>query len=169
MFSILKDSSIQQEPFHEFKVSVIPKPTQIPPSTPPAPPLLAIEVPTTPAQANQVPESEALTVVLQRVFDLEKDVKELKQVDHSPAILEIIKSQEKMAKHSTTQFDQAVDDEYVQKDILFKMMMASKSYEKHPAHKAPYNALIQSLLVDENHMDRLDVDPLSQKKRRHED
>ncbi|GKD66294.1 hypothetical protein Tco_1308402, partial [Tanacetum coccineum] len=74
-----------------------------------------------------------------------------------------------MPKHSTTQFDQAADDEYVQKDILFKMMMASKSYEKHPAHKALYDALIQSLLVDENDMDRLVVDPLSKKKRRHED
>nr|GEU85574.1 reverse transcriptase domain-containing protein [Tanacetum cinerariifolium] len=75
--------TIQQEPFHEVKVSVIPKPTQVPPPTPPAPLLLARKVPTTPAQANQVPESEALIAILQRVSDLEKDVKELKQVYHS--------------------------------------------------------------------------------------
>ncbi|GKB35406.1 hypothetical protein Tco_0880348 [Tanacetum coccineum] len=179
---------IQQEPFQEVKVSVIPKPTKIPPSTPPAPPLRAIEVPATPAQANQVPKSKALTDVFQRVSDLEKDVKELKQVNHSLAILKTIKSQqfshkdmseivkvkqehavkEKMPKHSTSQFDQAADDEYVQKDILFKMIMASKSYEKHSTHKALYDALILSLLVDENDMDRLVVDPLSHKKRRHE-
>ncbi|GJU45261.1 retrotransposon protein, putative, ty1-copia subclass [Tanacetum coccineum] len=118
-------------------------------------------------------ESKALTAVLQRVSDLENDVKELKQVDHSLAIFESIKSQikqkhvakEKMPKYSTTQFDQAADNEYMQKDILFKMMMASKSYEKHPAHKALYDALIQSLLVDKNDMDRRVVDPPSKKKR----
>ncbi|GJZ17880.1 hypothetical protein Tco_0554003, partial [Tanacetum coccineum] len=49
------------------------------------------------------------------------------------------------------------------------MMMASKSYEKHLAYKALYDALIQSLLVDKNDQDRLAVDPLSKKKRRHED
>ncbi|GJZ89656.1 hypothetical protein Tco_0661438 [Tanacetum coccineum] len=49
------------------------------------------------------------------------------------------------------------------------MMMASKSHEKHPAHKKLYDALIQSLLMDENDMDRLAVDPASQRKRRHDD
>nr|GEY35672.1 retrovirus-related Pol polyprotein from transposon TNT 1-94 [Tanacetum cinerariifolium] len=44
------------------------------------------------AQANQVPKFEAFNDVLQRVYDLEKDVKEVKQVDHTPAILESIKS-----------------------------------------------------------------------------
>ncbi|GKD90507.1 hypothetical protein Tco_1366014 [Tanacetum coccineum] len=34
------------------------------------------------------------------------------------------------------------------------MIMASKSYEKHSAHKALYDALIQSLFVDEDDMDR---------------
>ncbi|GJX71107.1 hypothetical protein Tco_0308278 [Tanacetum coccineum] len=81
------------EQFHEVKVFVIPEPTQKPPSTPLTPPLLATKVPATPAQANQVLESKALTTVLQRVFDLEKDVKELKQVYHSPVILESTRSQ----------------------------------------------------------------------------
>ncbi|GKC69113.1 hypothetical protein Tco_1114996 [Tanacetum coccineum] len=49
------------------------------------------------------------------------------------------------------------------------MMMPSKSNERHPAHKALYDALLQSIFVDENDMDRLDVDPASQRKRRHED
>ncbi|GKD84155.1 hypothetical protein Tco_1350994 [Tanacetum coccineum] len=51
------------EPFHEVKVSVIPEPTQQPPSTPPLP----------------VTEDPAAL--------------ELKQIDHSAAILESIKSQ----------------------------------------------------------------------------
>ncbi|GJV67654.1 hypothetical protein Tco_1483163 [Tanacetum coccineum] len=76
------------EPFHAVKVSVIPEPTQIPPSTPPAPPLPATVIPFAPA-----PNSEAFNDVVQRVFEMEKDVKELKQVDHSTTILESIKSE----------------------------------------------------------------------------
>ncbi|GJU41314.1 hypothetical protein Tco_0051598 [Tanacetum coccineum] len=48
------------------------------------------------------------------------------------------------------------------------MMMASKSHEKHPAHKKLYDALIKSLLVDENGIDKLAIDPASQRKRRHD-
>ncbi|GJT28758.1 hypothetical protein Tco_0909033 [Tanacetum coccineum] len=82
-----------------------------------------------------------------------KDVKELKQVDHSTTILESIKSyvpsavdkylgsslgdtlqkikqehvvRENMPKYSTTPVDQADEDEHKQKDILFQMMMGSK-------------------------------------------
>nr|GEW31973.1 hypothetical protein [Tanacetum cinerariifolium] len=78
-------------------------------------------------------------------------------------------TKEKMSKYSTTPYDQASKDEHKQKDILFQMMMASKSHEKNPAHKELYDALIQSLLVDENDMDMLVVDPASQRKRRHDD
>ncbi|GJU10712.1 hypothetical protein Tco_1133108 [Tanacetum coccineum] len=131
---------------------------------------------------------------MQRVSNLEKDVKELKQVDHTPAIIESIKSElseainkylgstlgdtlqkqelaakEKMPKYSTTPYDQAAEDEHKQKEILFQMMMASKSHERYLAHKELYDALIQSLLVGENDMDRLAVDPASQRKRRHDD
>ncbi|GJV86038.1 hypothetical protein Tco_1525936 [Tanacetum coccineum] len=48
-------------------------------------------------------------------------------------------------------------------------MMSSKSYERHPAHKALYDAKLESIFVDENDMDRIAVDPVSQSKRRHED
>ncbi|GKG03416.1 hypothetical protein Tco_0311052, partial [Tanacetum coccineum] len=72
-----------QEPFHAVKLFVIPEPTQILPSTPPLPAIVT--------QAVLVPNSEAFTTVMQRVSDLEKDVKELKQVDYTLAILESIK------------------------------------------------------------------------------
>ncbi|GKB49511.1 hypothetical protein Tco_0900264 [Tanacetum coccineum] len=51
-------------------------------------PLPATETPNAP-----VPPSKVLTVVLQRVSTLEKDVKELKQVDHSVVIFKSIRSQ----------------------------------------------------------------------------
>nr|GFA27556.1 hypothetical protein [Tanacetum cinerariifolium] len=60
----------------------------------------------------------------------EKDVSEINKVKQEHA------AKEKMSKYSTTPFDQAANDEYVYKDILFKMMMASKSYKNHPTHMA---------------------------------
>nr|GEV59071.1 hypothetical protein [Tanacetum cinerariifolium] len=78
-------------------------------------------------------------------------------------------SKQKGLKHSTTPFDQAAMDKYTQKDLLFKMMMSSKSYNKHPARKDLYDALMQSLLMDEDGMDQGVVEPLTQKKRRHDD
>nr|GFC16313.1 hypothetical protein [Tanacetum cinerariifolium] len=118
--------------------------------------------------------------VVQRVSALEKEVIELKQVDHSTKILASIRSQvppvvdkylgstlgdtlqkeqaaqEKVPKFSSTPYDQQADEEHKQKEILFKMMISSKSYERHPAHKALYDALPESIFVDENDMDRLD-------------
>nr|GEX67204.1 hypothetical protein [Tanacetum cinerariifolium] len=129
------DEQVVQESFYAVKVLVSPEPTQIPPT----PPLPVIEVQATPAQATSVPNSEALTAVLQRASDLEKDVKKLKQVDYTPAILESLKSdileavnkylgltlrvtlqkvkqervtQEKIPKYSTTPYYQATDDEH---------------------------------------------------------
>ncbi|GJX08887.1 hypothetical protein Tco_0198746 [Tanacetum coccineum] len=78
--------------------------------------------------------------------------------------------QEKAAKqsmptYSTTPFDQETLDEYDQKDKLFKLMMKSMSYDKHPAYRALYDALVQSLIVDENDMDKQLEDPPTPKKR----
>ncbi|GKA80311.1 hypothetical protein Tco_0786907 [Tanacetum coccineum] len=51
------------------------------------------------------------------------------------------------------------------------MMMASKSYEKHSAYKALYGALIQSLFMDEDDMDKVAAasDQSTQEKRKHDD
>ncbi|GJZ89325.1 hypothetical protein Tco_0661107 [Tanacetum coccineum] len=138
------------EPFHAVKVSVIPEPSQILLTTPPAPPLPASVIP-----SALVPSSKALNDAIQRVFELEKDddVSKFIKVNQEHA------AQEKIPKYSTTPHDQAVDDEHKQKEILFKMMMASKSHEKHPSHKDLYDTLIQSLHVDENDIDRLAVNP----------
>ncbi|GKB06644.1 hypothetical protein Tco_0834877 [Tanacetum coccineum] len=140
--------AVTSQPFHDVKVSVISEPTQIPPSTPPASLLPATITPAVP-----VPIPKSFNDVVQRVSNLEKDVKELKQVDHIIAILESINSevpeainkylgstlgdslqkvkqervaQEKIPKYSTTPYDQAAEDEHKQKEILFQMMMASK-------------------------------------------
>ncbi|GKD42338.1 hypothetical protein Tco_1266983 [Tanacetum coccineum] len=48
-----------------------------------------------------------------------------------------------MPKYSTPLFDQAALDEFDHKDKLFKMMSVSNSYDKHPTHKAMYDAFVQ--------------------------
>ncbi|GJR41178.1 hypothetical protein Tco_1216862 [Tanacetum coccineum] len=52
---------------------------------------------------------------------------------------------------------------------LFQTMTKSKSFNKHPAHKALYHALMESLLMDEEGIDQRVVDLLKHKKRQHDD
>ncbi|GKB24288.1 hypothetical protein Tco_0863689, partial [Tanacetum coccineum] len=76
-------------------------------------------------------------------------------------------SKQKEAKQSATPINQ---EEFKQKDLLFKMMRKNKSYKKHPTHKALYDALMQSLILDEDDMDKAaTVEPSTQIKRQHDD
>ncbi|GKD78235.1 hypothetical protein Tco_1340856, partial [Tanacetum coccineum] len=78
------------------------------------------------APTAPVLESKALTTVLQRVFDLEKDVKELKQVDHSTAILEsAIFWYHSSVDNIVCESGEVRRADFLKKDILFKMTMAS--------------------------------------------
>ncbi|GJT76808.1 hypothetical protein Tco_1043533 [Tanacetum coccineum] len=130
---------------------------------------------------------------MQRVSNLEKDVKELKQVDHTLAILELIKSKlseainkylgstlrdtlQKVLQRHTKELRHELSQTPIIKVKVHKVQARTcckgenaKSHERHLAHKELYDALIQSLLVGENDMDRLAVDPASQRKRRHDD
>ncbi|GJW42967.1 hypothetical protein Tco_0071766 [Tanacetum coccineum] len=149
---------VLQEPLHEVQVSVLYDPTILPPTPPPT---------TTEAPVSLALESEAFTIALQRLFALEKEVNELKQVNQSVFILESIRTQ---VPNVVSEFlGSRLENTLREKDILFNMMMASKSYSKHPAHKAFYDALIQSLFVDEDHMDRGIVDAPTQTTRRRDD
>nr|GEY34268.1 hypothetical protein [Tanacetum cinerariifolium] len=87
-----------------------------------------------------------------QVSELEKDVKELKQVDYSSVILSMIISQVPYVVNEY--LGSSLGDSFQKKDILFIMMLASKAYEKHHAYKALYGALIKSLFVDEDDMDQ---------------
>ncbi|GKC26837.1 hypothetical protein Tco_1034131, partial [Tanacetum coccineum] len=74
-----------------------------------------------------------------------------------------------MPKYSATPFDQAALDEYDQKEKLLKLMRKSKSYDKHPHHRALYDALMLSLIVDEDDMDNHLEEQSTLKKRRRDD
>ncbi|GJX30072.1 hypothetical protein Tco_0238151 [Tanacetum coccineum] len=74
-----------------------------------------------------------------------------------------------MPKYSKTLFDQAALIEFDQKDKLFKMMRESKSYNKHHAHKALFDALALSLSIDEDDIDKQLKEQCTSKKRGRDD
>ncbi|GJV38659.1 hypothetical protein Tco_1411136 [Tanacetum coccineum] len=94
---------------------------------------------------------------------LPKDVLDFGKIELKKA------TKQSMPKYSTTPFDQVALDEYDQKDKLLKMMRKSMSYNTHLTHRALYGALMQSLIVDEDDMDKQLEEQSSQKKRHRDD
>ncbi|GJW15569.1 hypothetical protein Tco_0019702 [Tanacetum coccineum] len=125
-----------------------------------------IPTPTTTTKAQTFttafPGDEALFVVLLR--EPRKSVTEIRKIKMEHA------TKQQLLKHSTKTFDQAARAEFDQKEIIFQMIKENKSYEKHPTHQALYDALVQSLILDEDDMEKAKtIKPLTQKKRRHDD
>ncbi|GKB39656.1 hypothetical protein Tco_0884598 [Tanacetum coccineum] len=150
-----EDPSIQTSPLLTVPVMVIPKTSIVPATTipPPIPPFIPLPQQSTPiptpttteakTSTTVVPDSETLSAIHLRVSDLEKYVKELKNVDHSLALLATIKSEV-----STTV------NEYLgtsMDDVLYK-------------HKALYHALMESILENEDAIDK-DVAHKSKKRK----
>ncbi|GJV62775.1 retrovirus-related pol polyprotein from transposon TNT 1-94 [Tanacetum coccineum] len=115
----------------------------------------------------------SLRDALQKV--LQKHTKELIQQSSQKDVSKILKinkeqaEKQQMPKYSVKSSDEAALDEYDQKSDLFQTMIESKSFNKHPTHKALYHALMESLLTDKEGMDQGVVDLLKQKKRKHDD
>ncbi|GJS51884.1 hypothetical protein Tco_0625246, partial [Tanacetum coccineum] len=184
--------SLQQS--HPVKVLVIPEKTQQQPSTPPAPLLLATEIPST-----QVSNSEAVNYVVKRFTALEQVVKELKQDDHFAAILALIRSQvpsvvknylgtslpralKKAVKEalektphslgqSSSQGQSAIQAaeflfEYELKKILYDKMHKRKSNQTHATHQELFDALTWSLLLDEANIKKAGLNQVKKTKKR---
>nr|GEW80744.1 hypothetical protein [Tanacetum cinerariifolium] len=109
--------------------------------------------------------------------DLEKKVKELKNVDHSLALLLKIKSKvSNTVKESLrTRLDDGlykvlkkhadiIKEFLVPKTTLFNTMTNSKSFNKSPKHRALYQALMELILEDEDVMDEGVADKLKRRK-----
>ncbi|GJY55409.1 hypothetical protein Tco_0454524 [Tanacetum coccineum] len=166
-----------------------------------APPL-----PATVILSALIPDPEAFNDVVQRVSKLEKEVKELKQVDHSSVILKSIKSEvpeavnkylgsnlgdtlQKALQRHTKELRQKLSQKtisqirtedlnlQVSRDNVSKFIKVKQervAQEKMPKYSTtPYDQAAKhehkSLLVDKNDIDKLAVDPASQRKRRHGD
>ncbi|GJU06034.1 hypothetical protein Tco_1122464 [Tanacetum coccineum] len=125
-----------------------------------------------------IPDSETLTVLHQRIAGLEKDVKEIKDVDNSTKVISIIKSEvphavkeylgssldDALHKFTITSSDTTSLEEFDQKTTLFNTMTNSKSFNKSPKHIAPYHALMELILEDEDAIDKGVADELKKRK-----
>ncbi|GJX11793.1 hypothetical protein Tco_0201652 [Tanacetum coccineum] len=74
-----------------------------------------------------------------------------------------------LPKSSATYFDQTALDIYNQNDNLYKMTTTCKEFNRHPTHKALYDALVVYLSVDEDYMDKKLEDLPIHKNRRMDD
>ncbi|GKB95490.1 hypothetical protein Tco_0981627 [Tanacetum coccineum] len=171
--TLLPPSSVTNlTPILQHQTTPIPTPpiTTVAPATTTVPDPLPTIVQRVPAAVDEYLGS-SLGDALQKV--LQKHTEELIQQSSQKDVFEIIKikqeqaAKEKMPKFSATPYDQAAEVEFKQNEILFKMMRESKSYEKHQKHKALYDALVLSLIQDEDDLDR--VIPDLRKRDREED
>nr|GEX93277.1 hypothetical protein [Tanacetum cinerariifolium] len=99
-----------------------------------------------PTIITAVHESDTLFAVELRVVKLEKDVSELKTVDHS---------------------SQALASDL--KGALYHSMHSNKSFNRNHVNHQLYHALIEALIKDENAMDKGVTDIVKDHKRKHDD
>ncbi|GJU73885.1 hypothetical protein Tco_1265290 [Tanacetum coccineum] len=71
---------------------------------------------------------------------------------------------QEVPKETITSSDTIALEEFDQKTTLFNTMTKSKSFNKSPKHRALYNDLIESILEDEDAMDKGVVDELKKRK-----
>ncbi|GJZ45906.1 hypothetical protein Tco_0593502 [Tanacetum coccineum] len=124
-----------------------------------------------------VPDSEALVAFHQRITNLEKDVKELKTVNHSATLLSTIKSEVPNAikEYLRTSLDEALykvlkkhDADIIKEDFvpakIVERLRQQYSFNISPKQRALYHALIESILEDEDAMDEGVADKLKKRK-----
>nr|GEV61112.1 hypothetical protein [Tanacetum cinerariifolium] len=71
---------------------------------------------------------------------------------------------QQVPKETITSFDTAALKEFNQKTTLFNTMTKSKSFNKSPKHRALYHALMESILKDEDTIDKGVADELKKRK-----
>ncbi|GKC83542.1 hypothetical protein Tco_1139259, partial [Tanacetum coccineum] len=71
---------------------------------------------------------------------------------------------QQVPKETITSFDTAALEEFEQKTTLYNTMTKSKSFNKSPKHRALYHAPMESILEDEEAMDKGVVDELKKRK-----
>ncbi|GJV12255.1 hypothetical protein Tco_1353796 [Tanacetum coccineum] len=177
--SSLLNIKIQSEVTHiqspsvlEVPVSVISEPSVLTPVQ---------ETPSAAPETTLLPPPYVSSIPPLRVAKLEKDVSELKKIDHSTKahatlnaseILKIKKEQaekQKMPKYTIKSTDKAALKEYDQKSALYLTMHENKSFNRNLANHRLYHALMKALIEDENAMDKGVADTVKDHKRKHDD
>ncbi|GJV34436.1 hypothetical protein Tco_1394836 [Tanacetum coccineum] len=106
--------------------------------------------------------SSVETEIISILSKLEKEVKELKNFDHSSTLLATIKSEVPMALKEY--LGAIIDEALHKKRTLFETMTKSKSFDRNTKHRALYHALVESILEDEEAMDKGVADKLTKRK-----
>ncbi|GJV05164.1 hypothetical protein Tco_1338733, partial [Tanacetum coccineum] len=139
------------------------------------------ETPSAAPETTLLPPPYVSSIPPLRVAKLEKDVSELKKIDHSTKahatlnaseILKIKKEQaekQKMPKYTIKSTDKAALKEYDQKSALYLTMHENKSFNRNLANHRLYHALMKALIEDENAMDKGVADTVKDHKRKHDD
>ncbi|GJY09569.1 hypothetical protein Tco_0377754, partial [Tanacetum coccineum] len=157
-------------------------------------PLLTILVSITPEHTifnppEIVTTASSTTISSLLITNLEKDVKKIKNVDHSATLLSTIKFEvlnadkeylgtslddalhkmkharkQQEPKETITSSDTTALEEFDQKTTLFETMTKSKSFNKSPKQRALYHALMESILEDKDAMDEGVDDKLKKRK-----
>nr|GEV42144.1 hypothetical protein [Tanacetum cinerariifolium] len=152
-------------------------------TTPPVPQQKTTPIPTPPIITDAliityvVPESDAISPVQLRVAKLEKGCTPTVDLEQeskkSPSeILKIKKEQaekQKMPKFTIKSTDKAALKEFDQKSSLYQTMHANKSFNKTLANHRLYHALMETLIEDENAIDKGVADTVKDHKRNHDD
>ncbi|GJY32238.1 hypothetical protein Tco_0415733 [Tanacetum coccineum] len=131
--------------------------------TPILTPLITIDAPTI---INVVYEFDALSAVELRVAKLEKDVSELKTVDHSSKALDVLQSQVPTVVDSY--LDTKVRDVF-QKELQKYMANLIHKNSLNLANHRLYHALLEALTEDENAIDKGVADIVKDHKRKNDD
>ncbi|GJS47404.1 hypothetical protein Tco_0597525 [Tanacetum coccineum] len=172
--SSLMDVHIQQETSQIQSLSVLKVPVSVIPETTTLPPIPKIPTETLVSTALSPPHITP-TISILRVAKLEKDVSELKKIDHSAEALAFLKSQvptvvehiildPKLVMIFKKSKKSASEIRKIKKEQAEKQKMP-----KNPANHALYHALIEALIEDENAMDKGVTDTVKNHKRQHDD
>ncbi|GJY53874.1 hypothetical protein Tco_0445538 [Tanacetum coccineum] len=148
---------IQSPTLLNVHVSIIPKqsvPIVSPSTTLSSPPFVTNITPVLQQQTTPIPTPPITTVAPNVTTTF---------LDPLPAIVQRVSVPPAVKKY----LGSSVGDALQKKEILFKMIQESKSYEKYQTHKELYDALMMSMIQDEDHLDRLFPDQPKQKKRDH--
>ncbi|GKA24592.1 hypothetical protein Tco_0710625 [Tanacetum coccineum] len=115
--------------------------------------------------ANIIKEFSVLAEIVERLTQqylpqqsIKKSTKEIQKIKLEHA------SKQQRPKDTITSDDTDALEEFDQKTTLFKIMTKTKSFNKSPKHRALYHALMQSIIKDENAMDKGVVDQLKKRK-----
>ncbi|GJY51590.1 hypothetical protein Tco_0442437 [Tanacetum coccineum] len=98
-------------------------------------------------QQHSVPAT-AISDEINKQMDSQKNVADIRKIKMEKA------GKQQETKYTITSFNTVELQEFYQKRTLFETMTKTKSFDRNPKHRALYHVLIESILEDEDAMDK---------------